>query len=78
MFYIVWAYFSSHNVDIDECQTNYGGCVQKCINTDGSYECSCNDGFEMTSDGLTCAGKCIHIYIIIYSLSPESLDIDFV
>ena len=45
------------NTDIDECQIDNGGCVQKCINNDGSHECSCNDGFEMLNDTDTCVGE---------------------
>ena len=46
-----------HNTDIDECQTDNGGCAQNCVNTDGSHKCSCYNGFEMTSDGYTCVGE---------------------
>ena len=40
--------------DIDECAQDTHNCNvdQKCINTDGSYECGCPSGF--TGDGLTC------------------------
>lgn len=43
------------NLDIDECETNNGGCEQVCSNAVGSFECSCNDGFE--ANGATCDGK---------------------
>ena len=42
--------------DINECQTDNGGCTQTCDNTDGSYQCSCWDGYELTSDGYSCTG----------------------
>ena len=32
-------------IDTDECGTNAHGCSQVCINTDGSYNCSCRDGY---------------------------------
>lgn len=32
--------------DIDECGTDASSCSQICINTEGSYDCSCNDGYE--------------------------------
>lgn len=39
-------------VDINECAKNNGGCDQKCLNSAGSYSCSCNTGFELfTSNG---------------------------
>ena len=42
--------------DINECQTDNGGCAQTCNNTDGSYQCFCWDGYELTSDGYSCTG----------------------
>ena len=42
--------------DIDECATNDGGCAQTCNNTDGSYTCSCLDGYSSTDNGITCIG----------------------
>ena len=43
--------------DINECQTDNGGCTQTCSNTDGSYQCSCDKGYELTEDRHTCIGK---------------------
>lgn len=43
--------------DVDECQTNNGGCEHTCTNTEGSFECSCNPGFSLLSDGTNCNGK---------------------
>ncbi|XP_078621100.1 uncharacterized protein LOC144887611 isoform X2 [Branchiostoma floridae x Branchiostoma japonicum] len=40
--------------DIDECETNNGGCAQVCSNFDGGFECSCGKFFKLNSDGLTC------------------------
>ena len=47
-----------HNyyIDIDECQENTHSCQHICINTNGSYVCDCNEGYELNSDGLTCKG----------------------
>ena len=44
-------------VDIDECLSNNGGCHHNCHNSDGSYTCSCNDGYQLNSDGHTCEGR---------------------
>ena len=33
--------------DIDECDTDNGGCSHFCNNTDGSYSCSCPVGYEL-------------------------------
>ena len=43
-------------LDIDECAVDNGGCNQICINTPGSSECVCKDGYELGSDGKTCTG----------------------
>ena len=41
----VFVYFS---IDIDECtMEGYKNCSQTCTNTEGSYQCSCHDGYAM-------------------------------
>ena len=43
--------------DINECanpETNDCDLNAQCINTEGSYTCSCNEGY--TGDGETCTG----------------------
>ena len=43
--------------DIDECSTDSSPCDEnaECTNSDGSYSCTCKQGF--TGDGTTCDGK---------------------
>ncbi|CAC5394796.1 unnamed protein product [Mytilus coruscus] len=38
----------SYFVDINECDTTLNKCDQNCLNTPGSYKCSCNDGYILT------------------------------
>ena len=45
------------STDIDECTENSDGCEHQCTDTDGSFECSCRDGFRLGSDGRSCDGK---------------------
>ena len=45
-------------IDVDECLTDNGGCTHQCNNDIGSYNCSCWDGYELSSDNHTCIGKC--------------------
>ena len=45
------------HLDIDECKKNVSGCSQICINTIGSYHCSCKAGFDLSSDKKACQGK---------------------
>ena len=44
-------------IDIDECQTNNGGCNQTCTSMNGSFECSCGKGYTLAVDNLDCDGK---------------------
>ena len=44
-------------LDIDECTRNISGCNQNCTNTNGSYFCSCDPGYEIENDNKTCIGK---------------------
>ena len=67
---------SSFLLDINECEpVSLCHANATCNNTDGSYNCSCNDGY--TGDGFTCDGKYISITqmkiifsIIIYQCFP--------
>ena len=44
-------------VDIEECAMYTDECQQVCNNTIGSYECSCNDGYTLATDGKNCTGR---------------------
>ncbi|XP_072330227.1 uncharacterized protein [Scyliorhinus torazame] len=51
------------NTDVDECSTDIHNCDRragKCNNTDGSYTCSCKDGYE--GDGTICREKRLFNY----------------
>ena len=41
--------------DINECEINNGGCEQMCNNTNGSFFCSCEMGYQLDSSGLNCS-----------------------
>ena len=46
--------------DIDECSEGTDSCNtarSSCLNTVGSYNCSCASGYEDSGDGKTCNGK---------------------
>ncbi len=43
--------------DIDECKILNGGCEQVCANRNGSYECSCYEGFNLDAPSSSCTGK---------------------
>ena len=42
--------------DINECSTNNGGCAHNCANSQGSFTCSCRNGFQLASDERSCNG----------------------
>ncbi|ELU09492.1 hypothetical protein CAPTEDRAFT_223674 [Capitella teleta] len=43
--------------DIDECADGNSSCAQGCENTDGSYECICNEGYTVSAtDPSLCEG----------------------
>jgi len=41
-------------IDIDECSVNNGGCEDQCNNEQGSYRCSCPQGFQLGQDNHAC------------------------
>ena len=43
-------------IDNDECKVSNGGCDHNCTNTNGSYHCSCDDGYHLAKDNLNCDG----------------------
>ena len=44
------------SIDINECDGENGGCSHICNNTIGSYQCFCEDGYELESDQQSCNG----------------------
>ena len=47
--------------DVDECAGSHG-CNQVCINTLGSYNCSCEEDFVLSADSRTCLPSCNATY----------------
>ena len=55
-------------LDYDECMAGEydctcdstltsGKCRSSCINLEGKYRCSCNEGFQLFDDQITCIGE---------------------
>ena len=43
-------------LDLDECAGNDNFCDQICVNTFGSYVCSCESGYTLATNNV-CEGK---------------------
>ena len=52
--------------DTDECAKT--PCDHTCTNTDGSFTCSCNNGYELDENGRSCNGMYTMLIIISCSL----------
>lgn len=42
-------------INDNECEVNNGGCEQFCRDTEGSYTCSCQEGFRLSPDRHSCS-----------------------
>lgn len=52
-------------IDIDECRSEPGICRNgQCTNTIGSFECSCPQGFVLSSNGRECKGRCFQPFLL--------------
>ena len=52
------------DTDINECERDISLCRSgQCINNDGSFQCICEDGQELTENGTACRGNWSHIYL---------------
>ena len=46
-------HYSGECVDEDECDF-YTNCQHSCVNTEGSFHCDCNEGYELACDRYSC------------------------
>ena len=43
---------------MNECEDgNNGGCDHMCNNYDGGFNCSCDNGYDLSKNGKDCIGK---------------------
>ena len=68
-------FLKSSFLDIDECAMGSHQCSQNCTNTQGSYFCSCQPGYDLSSiDQVTCQSMCTSLlFIILYSRLETSI-----
>jgi len=50
-------FFQLHSLDVNECEAMPPHCEQNCRNTPGSFACSCNLGYVLAADQLSCHGN---------------------
>ena len=63
-----WSYSLLCVSDNNECLDNNGQCQSVCINTPGSFSCSCESGFLLLTDGRSCVGEsCVCVFKYVYS-----------
>ena len=51
----------NYSADVDECTEMTHMCTQNCHNSVGSYVCTCDEGFVISSNGTTCIGEFVVI-----------------
>ena len=44
-------------IDIDECSMSPNPCGQICTNNEGSFVCSCNNGYVLDDNQTSCNGQ---------------------
>ena len=60
--------------DVNECTSGNGGCERTCTNVDGSFHCSCPQGFTLSPDGRGCDGETVHASYSDISLISKTFD----
>lgn len=49
-------------IDTDECASGENTCEHGyCVNTDGSFTCQCELGFQLDKSGKKCVGEFFHL-----------------
>ncbi|XP_072440504.1 epidermal growth factor-like protein 8 [Chiloscyllium punctatum] len=45
-------------IDVNECVTGTARCQHGCINTPGSFRCTCHSGYRLANNGRSCIAIC--------------------
>lgn len=48
-------------IDVDECSLDLHDCNQTCVDTHGSFNCTCVEGYLSEDSGRNCAGMYVHV-----------------
>lgn len=60
------------HVDLDECVQGQHPCQQRCVNTFGSFKCSCDDGYRPAHDQTSCTGVCACVPVYVMYVDAQS------
>ena len=62
-------------IDIDECMLDTDECSanSSCVDTEGSYNCTCDVGYVLQDDLRTCLRKCDVLLAVLYSVTCSRL-----
>ena len=58
------------SIETNECAASPSPCEHSCTNTDGSFQCSCNNGYLLDDDRRSCDG--IYVLLNNYSVTTAS------
>ena len=63
-------------VDMNECTLGTHNCSQVCNNTEGSFVCSCNAGYQLQDEGTTCTGmyQMLHMQCPFHACTVEPVN----
>ena len=64
-------------IDVNECKADI--CSQNCTNIGGTFQCSCEPGYFLTRDGVTCARTlftfiCVSLLRVSIHLNNQSIN----
>ena len=57
---------NNYFLDTNECLLNNGGCSQLCVNSLGSYQCNCGNGYQLNNNQIDCDGLLANIIVVVH------------
>lgn len=61
------------SADVNECERHNGGCSQECINTAGSYHCTCHAGYKLHARYSSMCWVCPSHFLMCFILNVNKL-----